>query len=143
MARMQRKGLKVPRRSIALICLAALDAVAAVFFMQPCTPVAAVVGVLVGCVLGLLLALVAAPFRSAPVPHRRGVRAILWTVAGALVVVTIPYIGPGWPVPAWARSIGYFAMTGAWLTFIAAPFTVGVSMLFFERGGKVRTQQTP
>jgi peptidoglycan/LPS O-acetylase OafA/YrhL len=125
------------RRGTALIVLSGVQAVAALFFMQPPSPAGAIVGVVLGCAIGVLAGL-----RSVSHPERLiqrrplkeiavwgPVYVIVWfTVVGTSKFRRIP------DPPSWALIVGEFFTRGAWLTFILSVFTTGICMLLHSLG---------
>lgn len=124
-------------KGVLFILLAVLMAIAALFFMSPCSPAFAIAGVVLGCGLGF-----AAGMRGVRQSEgsRRGqfVNRLIVSVVAILVYVVV--VGAARfrrlpEAPGWALVVGQFLLGGAYLTFILALFTAGISMVFYSLGG--------
>lgn len=127
------------RRTASILFLGALGLASAVngaFSMGPCSPRQAIVGTLLGGIVGVLAARSAVRARKEEVPlARRLVQGIgFWALLSAVILV-LYFIRIRVPaLPDWTEPIADFFTGGMYLTLIAAPFTMGACVWFHVLG---------
>ncbi len=131
---------------VALLVVAGLQVVMAYFAMRPCSARCAIVGLVLGCAIGALAAIGGVRSLQRPPPIRRLRRTVLSLAVLASWGLILVYITRSWRVPrapTWALVVGGFFPTGAWLTFIVAPFVAGICILFYSYGTRGRAESSP
>ena len=129
--------------AVVLVLVAAVSAVNAAYSMLPCSPRQAVIGLLFGCVIGVLAAKVAVRIHARFRAYRRfGQAAVFWLLLTGLILllhisrVHTPH------VPGWTELIAEFFTGGMYLSLVAAPFTLGVCLWFHGLGAKSAQSNT-